>query len=128
MPDRAVSVLAARRARARSITLSLAPLLEPLEEPFRLLDVPPRIGVLRVELEDGPPLGDGLRQLLLAIEPHALAVVPVDGAAPRLLDEARHVLVVGLKPRELGERAVGLAELPALELLPALPVERDLLD
>src|SRR5439155_9662276 len=65
--------------------LLLPPLLQRLQEPLGLVDVPPRTRMLRLQFEYGAPFGDGLGGFLLPVKAHALAVVHLQRARASLL-------------------------------------------
>src|SRR5690242_7206070 len=116
----------APRWTARSDESARLALLEPLEQPLGLLEVAPRVHVVRIDVEDDLPLRDGLGQLLLAEETDAFLVVAVDDLASRLGQEPGDVLVVGLQLRELGESPEGVVVLLVVQRRLPLPVEREL--
>src|SRR5262249_23143237 len=98
-------------------------LLESLQELLRLLDVALRVRVLWVQLEHQAPLGDGLLQLLLAVVADALAVMLVDEAPARVLDEGRRILVARGQLGEIGEAPIGGSIVLLIVLGSAHPVE-----
>src|SRR5215475_4222698 len=102
---------------------SFAALVELLEEPLGLIEVLARVHVLRIDLEYGFPLGNGLGQLFLSIVADAAIVILLDEPRPGLAEERGRVFVVGRDLRQLVERRVRVLVLLLVELALALRIE-----